>query len=205
MEQFNLLIVTLVVILVISLVISLMKINRQKRLIIFLDSAEKNSVSIKSTRFLASLGIKNLERYGYKLLIFYQKIFSLTTIMYLPGMVNKISQYINRLNRLKDSKEKKYLIHIFRQAILNCESESLAFIIYYSAKIKCQDRNGDGKIIENFLLENKNAITLHVKDVDLVIYKINFYEQNESAIIGDCRKEIKKELEQIIKKIKEPL
>ena len=189
-----------IVALIILLVILLRQNKKQKKLILFLDGVDRSDKFIKSTRFLKSLGVKNINKYGYKLIPFYQDIFCLATIMHIPALVNKISQYIERLNKLPNSKEKQYLIDIFRQAILNGDIEGLAFIIYYSIKIKHRDRNEDGERVITFLLANIDDVNSY--SIDSLIDKINFYEKCEPVLSVICREEIRKNLNEIINNLK---
>lgn len=201
MENLIAIIIVIVIMILVFFLVKLLKHSKkQRKLIKFLDNVVKDSVSVKSTRFLVSLGINNLTTYGYKLIPFYQNVFCLSTIMYFPELVIKISQYIKRLNKLKDSKEKRCLINVFKQSIFNGNIDGLAFIIYYSVKIKHRDNSEDGKIVEAFLLKNKNDISSD--SINLIIDKINFYEKDE-AVLGDvCQAKIRENLDKIIKNIK---
>jgi len=200
MENLTVITIAIIVSLLVLLAFLFKRIKEQKRVIIFLDGVDKGDKLVKSTHFLASLGIKNLKKYGYKLEPFYHNVFCLSTIMHIPEMVDKISQYIKRLNRLEDFEEKEYLLDVFKQTLLDCETESLAFIIYYAVKIKHRDDNDNGKRVEDFLFYGNSSISL--RSINLIIDKINFYEKCEPVLGDTCRIKIRENLDEIIKNIK---
>lgn len=175
--------------------------KRLKKVVIFLRNVGDCNEEISSTRFLASLGIKNLNNFGHKLVPFFQSMFAMTIISHSPIMINKIGQYIHRLKKLKDSPEKDYLIKIFKKSIFQSEVNSFAFIVYQSIKIKHQNRDTDGKTVENFLFTDINNYAPYMRDLDLVIHKINFYEKNEPATEPETKALIRENLDEVILKL----
>ncbi len=188
----------IIMVLIIFSVILLFRIKKLKNVILFLSSVSDNNKNIKSTRFLASLGIKTLNRFGHKLIPFFQETFMLSVIEHNPAMIDKISDYIQRLKRLKDSPAKNYLISTFRVALLSSGIEGIAFIIYQSIKIKYRDRSDHGQIVESFVLEDAEELRIHIRELDSIIYRINFYEKSEPVLNNETRSLIKKNLIEVI-------
>jgi hypothetical protein len=199
MKEQTIVFLVTVAVLIVCLVISLIKIRQLKNVIFFLNNVSEDNKIINSTRFLASLGIKNLNRFGYKLIPFFRSVFMLSTIEHNPITLNKISDYIQRLKHLKNSPEKSYLLNSFRISLLDSGVESLAFIIYQMIKIKHRDRGNHGEIIEAFLLEDAEDLRVYVRELELVIHKINFYEKGEPVLCPKIRKLIRENLDEVIK------
>jgi hypothetical protein len=172
-----------------------------KKVVVFLRNVGDCNEEISSTSFLASLGIKNLNSFGYKLIPFFQSMFMLSTIEHSPIMISKIGQYVHRLKRLKDSPEKDYLIKTFKRSILESGVESLAFVIYQSIKIKHRDQSSEGKTVEEFMLIDIKNYLPYLRELELVIHKINFYEKSEPVLSSDVRKKIRENLDEVIKKL----
>lgn len=185
------------------LVIQWMAYKRLKKVVSFLKNVGDCNEKISSTRFLASLGIKNLNKFGHKLVPFFQSIFMLSAIDHNPIMINKIAQYIHRLKKLKDSSEKEYLTRVFKKSILESGVESLAFVIYQSIKIKHRDRNIYGGVVEEFILTDLKHYLPCLRELDLVIHKINFYEKSEPVLDSDIQKKIRGNLDEAILRLDE--
>lgn len=171
-----------ITILSLILIITLIQNKKIRNINSFLVNVRENKKRVSSPRFLKSLGINNLNRFGHLLIPYYQNIFILGEIEHYPIGLNQISHYIEKLNLLRNSAEKRYLLNIFKEAIFNCSHDSIAFIIYEAIKIKHRNRNTAGTIIDNFIFNDHNYLKYKLRNIDLIINRLYFLKENEKSI-----------------------